>query len=714
VPGSTTLEPTPRPGPEPAPEPVRDPLLDDLDAEQRDAVTTSASPLAIHAPAGSGKTRVLTRRIAWRAREGLLDAGHVLAVTFTRKAAGELTDRLRRLGVSDSLTAGTIHSIALAQLRRRALDQGRTPPEVIERKVRLLIPIVGGRGPEATLAATEVAGEIEWAKTRLVRPDAYAGAAEAAGRETSRPLAAVAEAYDRYEKEKRKRRLADFEDLVWWCADAIERDREFAATQRWRFRHLFVDEFQDTSPAQLRLVRAWLGDASDLCVVGDPDQSIYAFAGAESGFLARFGRTFPGGQVIHLRTNYRCSPQIVAAAEALLADGGGHRPSVHAASEAGPLPEITEYDDEEAEARGVARALRDARTGGTQWSEMAVLYRTNAQSAAFEEALGKADVPYRVRGAGRFLQRPEVKVVLADLRRAATRTPDAPFGALLDTLVGEQATEEGPEYADATSDAESRRAAATSEEQRRHLDAIVRLGHEYLDADGAHAGLDGFLAYLTATLRDDAPTSEDAVELLTFHRAKGLEFATVFLTGLERGLVPIAHADTPAEKAEERRLLYVAITRAGRTLHLSRARTRTVGARVANRAPSPWLAVVQSSWTGAAPTGPADPRPALRASRAKLADARAGSDVALSPADQARFELLKEWRGRLARASAVPAYVIFSDATLKAIAVARPRSRDALLAISGVGPVKIERFGDDVLGIVRGDPATGTPAATRG
>jgi DNA helicase-2/ATP-dependent DNA helicase PcrA len=684
-----------------------DPLLDDLDEEQRAAVTTDAAPLAIHAPAGSGKTRVLTRRIAWRAREGLHDADHVLAVTFTRKAASELTSRLRRLGVEGRLTAGTIHAIALAQLRRRALDQGRTPPEVIERKVRLLLPIVGGRGPEATLAAMDVAGEIEWAKTRLIRPEAYTTEAEAAGRQPARPLTAVAEAYARYEQEKRRRRLADFEDLVWWCADALGRDTEFAAAQRWRFRHLFVDEFQDTSPAQLRLIRGWLGDRDDLCVVGDPDQAIYAFAGAESSFLSRFPKTFRGGQVVHLRTNYRCSPEIVAAADALLADGGGRRPAVRAASVSGPVPTITEYDDEEAEARGVARLLRDAHSGGTPWSEMAVLYRTNAQSAVFEEVLAKRDIPLRVRGAARFLDRPEVKLALADLRTASNRFPDAPFGVLLDALVSDGATEEQREHADATE--ERRRHADATEERRRHADAVVRLGHEYLDGEGAHATVEGFLAYLTATMRDDAPTTDDAVELLTFHRAKGLEFHTVCITGLERGLVPISHADTPAERAEERRLLYVAITRAGRTLHLSRARTRTVGARVANRAPSPWLDVVRSSWAGAPPSRPADPQQGLKVTRARLAGTAAAA-AALSPADTALFERLKEWRGRVARASAVPAYVVFSDATLREIATSRPASRDALLAVNGIGPVKIERFGDDVLGIVKADPATALPA----
>src|SRR5215510_9898494 len=438
-------------------------LLADLDDDQRHAVTVEAAPLAVHASAGSGKTRVLTRRIAWRAREGLHDPDHVLAVTFTRKAAGELTARLRRLGVGGSVTAGTLHAIALAQLRRRALDQGRTPPEVLERKVRILLPIIGRvtgrRGPEATLAATDTAGEIEWAKTRLLRPSEYAEAALGAGRDPSVDPGEVAEIYEEYEHEKRRRRLADFEDLVWWCADALERDAEFAAAQRWRFRHFFVDEFQDTSPAQLRLVRTWLGDRADLCVVGDPDQAIYGFAGAESGFLSRFGRTFPGGQVVHLRTNYRCAPEIVAAAGALLADGGARRPVVRAVRASAGAPTVDEYDDEEAEAREIARDVRDAHTGGRRWSDVAVLYRTNAQSAAFEEAFARADIPFRVRGAGRFLERPEVKAVLADLRRLATRDRDAPFTAHLQSLVG-----------DADSD--------SGEERREHIDAVVRLGHE--------------------------------------------------------------------------------------------------------------------------------------------------------------------------------------------------------------------------------------------
>jgi DNA helicase-2/ATP-dependent DNA helicase PcrA len=428
-------------------------------------------------------------------------------------------------------------------------------------------------------------------------------------------------------------------------------------------------------------VRAWLGDRADLCVVGDPDQAIYAFAGAESGFLARFGRTFPGGQVVHLNTNYRCAPEIVAAAGALLADGGARRPVVRAARGSTGAPTITEYDDEDAEAREVARRVRDARTAGRRWSELAVLYRTNAQSAAFEEAFARGDIPFRVRGAGRFLDRPEVKVVLADLRKLASRDRDAPFSSHLQSLVGEATSSEG------------------GEERREHVDAVVRLGHEYVDAEGPHASVDGFFAYLTATLRDDVTASDDAVELLTFHRAKGLEFHTVFVTGVERGLVPIAHAETPAQKAEERRLLYVAVTRAEEHLHLSLARKRTVGARQVNRQRSPWLAPIEASWRGPN-EAPADPRAGISATRGKLADARTTTTASLSEADTALFNALVEWRKRLARASAVPAYVIFSDATLREIAAARPKSKVQLLDVHGVGPVKVERHGDAVLEII--------------
>ncbi|HEV2992855.1 MAG TPA: ATP-dependent helicase, partial [Acidimicrobiia bacterium] len=258
-----------------------DALLVGLDEQQRAAVVTDAAPLAVLAGAGAGKTRVLTRRIAWRAATDRLEAPHVLAVTFTRRAAGELRDRLARLALRPRVTAGTLHALCLAQLRCRAAEEGRSAPVLLERKARLLVPLVTARGAEARVVASELAGEIEWAKARLVLPDGYEAAVSLAGRTPARPAAQVAAVYARYEREKQRRGLLDFDDLLARCADALERDAAFAAAQRWRFRHLFVDEFQDISPAQLRVLRGWLGDRDDLCVVGDADQAIYGFGGGD-------------------------------------------------------------------------------------------------------------------------------------------------------------------------------------------------------------------------------------------------------------------------------------------------------------------------------------------------------------------------------------------------------------------------------------------------
>ena len=547
-------------------------LLRGLDASQREAVTSPSAPLAILAGAGSGKTRVLTRRIAFQASEGATDPRHVLAVTFTRKAAGELRARLSRLDVQHAVTAGTFHAIALAQLRRRVDDAGRAMPTLLERKVRVLIPLLGGaaRGREAGLAAAEVASEIEWAKARLVTPDGFARAAAAAGRDLPRPPDEIAEIYRAYEREKRRRRLVDFDDLIAGCADALERDPEFAAAQRWRFRHLYVDEFQDATPAQFRLLRAWLGDRSDLCVVGDGDQAVYAFAGAEPSFLTHFRRHFDPGDhpnvgVVRLGSNYRSTPQIVAAATSVLGPPGRARPSVVAAKADGPVPVVTAYPSDDDEAAGIVKLItREPRRHDRQWSRNAVLYRVNAQSALFEEALTRAGIPFRVRGGVRFLDRPEVQVALDELRTATRTAPGRRFEEHLTDLVAA--------------------AQELSEERREHADALVRLGREYLDTEGRPGSVDGFINFLHTALRnDDGDDRTDAVQLLTFHRAKGLEFDTVFVTGVERGLVPISHAKTPEALDEEQRLLYVALSRAEHTLHVSWARRRTVGMRTSNR-----------------------------------------------------------------------------------------------------------------------------------
>ena len=663
-------------------------LLRGLDATQRDAVTSRAAPLAILAGAGSGKTRVLTRRIAWQAHEDFIDPRHVLAVTFTRKAAGELRARLTRLGVVRAVTAGTFHAIALAQLRRRAEQHQRAMPALLERKARVLVPIMRVPGREAALLAAEIASEIEWAKARLVAPDGYEAAVATAGRTPPRPARQVAEIYREYERQKRRRGLVDFDDLIWECATAFERDPEFAAAQRWRFQHLFVDEFQDASPAQFRLLLAWLGDRSDLCVVGDGDQAIYGFAGADPSFLVRFQVHFPPERypavgVVRLGSNYRSTPQVVSAAAAVLGSSK-RRPTARAARPDGPVPTVTAYDTDDDEARGVVRAARAARAADVPWSRIAVLYRVNAQSALFEEAMARAGIPYRVRGGTRFLDRPEVKIALDGLREASRTAPGRTFAEHLTDLV-----EPGDD--------------ARSEERQEHVEALARLGREYLDADGGSGSVDGFVAFLNTALRaDDSDVAgTDAVELLTFHRAKGLEFDTVFVTGLERGLVPISHAKTTDALDEEQRLLYVALSRAERALHLSWARRRTIGVRVATRNASPWLARVERALDTerTAEQPPVDARELIADARARIGRPdRAQRTV--SERDAALFGALVEWRRNLSRAAGSPAYVVFNNETLAAIASARPRTRRALLALPGVGPVKVERYGDAVLALV--------------
>jgi DNA helicase-2/ATP-dependent DNA helicase PcrA len=684
------------------------PFIAGLDPQQRAAVTTTAQPLCILAGAGSGKTRVLTRRIAWRVATGSADARHVLALTFTRKAAGELASRLAALGVRDRVAAGTFHAVAFAQLRRWWAERGQRPSAVLERKARILAPLLrhvaARRGRELLVQPADVAGEIEWAKARLVAPDGYEQAVVAAGRTPPLPPPAMAALFARYEDEKRRRGLVDFDDLLLLCADALEADPAFADQQRWRFRHIFVDEFQDVNPAQFRLLEAWRGGRPDLCVVGDPNQAIYGWNGADHRYLTRFGEHVPGATVVRLDRNYRSSPQILAAAHAVLAGGRRPPPPVRPARPDGPIPTVWACDTDLDEARLVARAVRDRHAPGRPWSDVAVLARTNAQLALFEEAFRAAGIPYRVRGGGAFLDQPEVRQALAELRRCP---PGAPFAAALadlEAMLAESGTD-----------------APGSAERRLSLEMLVRLGREYAALEPG-ASPAGFVAWLDATVHGDEPDGgADAVELATFHRAKGLEWPVVFVTGLERGFVPIGHAAGPAAVAEERRLLYVALTRASHELHCSWARQRTFGSRTMVRAPSPWLADIEAACAGLRAAGPgADWRRQLARTRAELEAARRarerdrpGRPTVGRNADPALLADLKAWRARVARDAAVPAYCVFHDATLAAVAEARPRDRLQLLQVPGIGPAKAERYGDELLALVARHCRPG-PAAAAG
>ncbi len=689
-------------------------LLAGLNEEQRRAVTDPSRHLRVLAGAGSGKTRVLTHRIAHRSAVLDLAPERTLAVTFTRKAAGELRDRLRRLLPGASVHAGTFHAIAYAQLRQRWQDRGVRPPELLDRKLGFLARLVPRSSSNSTLAL-DVLAEIEWASARALRPDGYPAAAAAARRRPPLPAEQIVGIWESFVERKRQRRLVDFDDLIRLAARDLAADPEYAAARRWRFRHLFVDEFQDVNPLQFELLRQWVGSSSDLCVVGDPNQAIYAWNGADAEYLERFAEFFPGAGSVTLADNYRSTPQILAAANAVLATGPRavvplvpHRPP-------GPVPSISAHDDEVAEARAVARALRDGHRPGVPWSQQAVLVRTNAQTAAVAEALGAAGIPHHVRGAGSLLEQPEVRaaldgvrrapsleVAIADLesevvRRGAARTADGDDTAEGEDTAGGEDT--GARRGTATSDV-----APELDERAANVAELVRLGREYQALEPT-ADLPGFLAWLTSTLRNEDGAGRDRVEIVTFHAAKGLEWATVHVAGLEVGLVPIHHAqDEPAAIDEERRLLYVALTRAREELHCHWARRRSFGSRSSRRSPSPWLEPIATT-TGARAAEVDRTRGTRRAADARrLVRPRGDRPAAdeLGAEDQAVFEALRAWRLERARGADVPAYVIFNDAVLREVARRRPTDRAALLTVPGIGPVKVERFGDELLAIVSG------------
>jgi DNA helicase-2/ATP-dependent DNA helicase PcrA len=512
--------------------------------------------------------------------------------------------------------------------------------------------------------------------------------------------------YERYETTKRNQRQVDFDDLLFLCARAIETDDDFASTQRWQFRHLFVDEFQDVNPLQFRLLEAWRGERSDLCVVGDPNQAIYAWNGADPTLITKLASRIPGTETVTLERNYRSSPQIVATANRVLECGAVSTLRLRATKPEGPIPEVRSHGDDRQEARSIARAIAQRRGPGVRWSHHAVLTRTNAQAVILAEALRAAGAPVRVRGQTPFLQLPEIREAIKALQRSHSGLRDA----LVDLEVrvprglGEDA---GGEDDDDELDDEPTAAALSDAElaRGRNLEELLRLANEYLAEDRSPSGK-GFEGWLNATVgTDDAASGSDAVDIATFHAAKGLEWPIVHLAGLESGLVPIGHAQTPEAMAEERRLFYVAVTRAERELWLHRAEERTFGNRSARRRPSPYLdevePLLEALRAGAAPADASQCLPTVRDTvRAAARPRVSGRASTLGPDDQALFEELRRWRSQQAKAASVPAFVIFDDKTLTEVAARRPTDRAGLLAVPGIGPVKLERYGDDLLTVV--------------
>jgi DNA helicase-2/ATP-dependent DNA helicase PcrA len=677
-----------------------DDLLYDLTPAQRAAVTSDSTPMCVLASAGAGKTRVLTRRIAYRARTGAAAPKHVLALTFTRKAAGELQSRLRTLGLRDQVNAGTFHSVASAQLHRWWADRGQPASAILERKSRLVGPLAAARPHLAHVPVAELAGHIEWAKARLIDPDDFESAARATGRTfpADVPASAVARLYARYENEKVRRGLIDFDDLLLRCAEAIEGDPAFAGAQRWRWRHLFIDEFQDVNPLQYRLLRAWLGPSTDLCVVGDANQSVYSWNGADPELLTEIPRRWPTTEVVHLDDNHRCSPQIVAAAAAVL---GRAETRLRSTAADGPRPCVAAYASEAAEAAGIAAGLRRAHGPGRPWKAMAVLTRTNAQLIPIQQALEAARVPYWSPSHGALLQDTTVRQVLSSFQAR----PGLPMQMVAADLAAHLTELSGGVHDGGGS-----------------LTSLIELAQTFWRQQPDSTATE-WLAWLPSAVSDDPrlPPLDDAVTLCSFHRAKGLEWESVWVAGLEEGLVPIGRAATGAAQAEERRLLYVALTRPSLELCCSWAGQRTFGGRPVPRRASPWLELIRTAGIDQG-FATADDRSDVIHWRNRLRDQRRQLREGLGPRPRSTrghlaeswaepdcdlLQALHAWRSDTARAGGVPAYVVLHDATLAALASLRPRTTEELLRVPGLGPVKAGRYGPTLLSLLADRAAAG-------
>ncbi|QIV80687.1 ATP-dependent DNA helicase UvrD2 [Mycolicibacterium frederiksbergense] len=693
--------------------PSVDSLLGDLDDEQREAVLAPRGPVCVLAGAGTGKTRTITRRIAHLVVGGHVAPGQVLAVTFTARAAGEMRSRLRALGEQSGVPTAAVQAVTFHAAARRQLQYfwprvvGDTGWQLLDSKFSVVAQAANKAAVKAsTDDVRDLAGEIEWAKASLITPEQYTAAVAKTRRDVPMDAGTVAKVYNNYERLKTHRdgtALLDFDDLLLHTAAAIENDAAVASEFRDRYRCFVVDEYQDVTPLQQRVLDAWLGERDDLTVVGDANQTIYSFTGATPKFLLDFSRRFPEATVVRLERDYRSTPEVVSLANRVIAAArgrmAGSKLHLIGQRDPGPKPSFAEHPDEVAEAAGVAKKIKKLIESGTPAAEIAVLYRINAQSEVYEEALTEAGIAFQVRGGEGFFSRQEIRQALIALQRNVNSEYGDDLPGLVRSLLEPLGlTAEPP----------------AGTQARERWEALTALAELVDDEVAQRPSLD--LPTLLTELRQRAdsrhPPVVQGVTLASLHAAKGLEWDAVFLVGLADGTLPISHAlshgpDSEAVE-EERRLLYVGVTRARVHLALSWALARTPGGRQGRR-PSRFL-------NGVAPQSPADAAPA-RPKRAKGATPRCrvcngalNSPTAImlrrcescpSDIDVELLAELKDWRLRVSQEMKVPAFVVFTDNTLIAIAETLPADAAALVAIPGIGARKLEQYGPDVLSLVK-------------
>lgn len=682
-----------------------------LDEEQRTAAATLRGPLCILAGAGTGKTRAITHRIAYGVRSGTYDPHRVLAVTFTARAAAEMRSRLTGLG-APGVQARTFHAAALRQLQYFwPVAIGGPVPQILDHKVRLLAEAAKRlRMTTDRASLRDFAAEIEWSKVSTLTPEGYLSHAAERPEPGGADHQSFAKLYQAYEDLKTDRHVMDFEDVLLGTAGMLENDERVAAQVRQQYRHFVVDEYQDVSPLQQRLLDLWLGGREEICVVGDAAQTIYSFTGATPDYLLTFKRRYPQAEVVKLVRDYRSTPQVVTLANTLLADRGEKAAApwpkplqLISQRSPGPAPIITEHPDDEAEASWISEQILHLRDQGTALSEVAVLYRTNGQSQAFEQALSAAGISYQLRGSERFFSRQEVREAIAALRTSSlVREEDVPAAApeqvraVLSSLGWQTA---GPKSTGAV------------RERWESLAALVGLADQ-LHAERETLSMREFIAELDERSAAQHAPTVDGVTLASLHSAKGLEWDAVFLAGLNEGLMPITFAESQSEIDEERRLLYVGITRARSHLFLSSAASRHAGGR-GRRKPSRFLKPLRKQ-LGLEPEGrkiaPGSSKlsPNAAAHRRKPATcATCGTVLTVGteikrrrcqdcPAryDTQLFERLRSWRLDYAKELEVKAFMVLGDATLELLAEHKPTTDEELLQIPGIGQRKLEQHGE--------------------
>jgi ATP-dependent DNA helicase UvrD/PcrA len=609
-------------------------ILDGLNPEQRRAAEAARGPVCILAGAGSGKTTTITRRIAWQVASGAMRSAEILAVTFTDKAAAEMRARLERLGVA-GVEARTFHSAALSQLRRA---QGDAPGRILSTKALLLRQIGNTLPPPFRFRpAGDLATEVEWAKNRRLTPQTYRD--RLGSHEPPIPADLMASVFREYERRKQASGLIDFEDLLELTVRLYEEDEWALAALRERYAAFTVDEYQDVNLLQQSLLELWLGPRDDLCAVGDDYQSIYGFTGASPEWLLGLAGRYPDATVVRLEENYRSTPQVLGLANRLVPKLGGAEKTLRATRPDGPEPELRGFDSAEAEGGWVLERVRAQHAEGVPYEEMAVLMRLNARSIDFEELFADAQIPFQ--GAA-LLARDGARQLLKALRGAG-------FGSLAEE-VRRVARQQG--LVDTIPDGLGERELV----RQADLARLCKLAEEF---DDGMKTVEQWVGWLRARFDHGA---QGGIHLLTLHRAKGLEFDAVFLPRVEEKELPCKPAmRVPAQLSEERRLLYVGITRARKHLVLT--------------------------WAG-------------KPSRFLLelgVQASAPPKARAAEPDDPTYVALKEWRLKRSKADDIPAYVVFHNSTLAEIAARRPSTIAELASVAGVGPAKLERYGEDVL-----------------